>query len=289
VDVPFRVYSLYVQDQFQPIENLSLTVGVRRDEYSTVGSTTTPRIAIIYNPTPASTMKFLYGEAFRAPNVYEVYYEDPIGGAKRNTGLVSEKIRTSEFIFEHRVTDLFYATFSTYHYEMNNLIDQTLDPTDSLLQFQNRSDVFADGAEIELRALLKNGFRARISYSIQHVEDASTAFRLSNSPARLLKMNIAYPLTTYFYAAMEFLGESERMTVYGTTTSPVVITNASLWLRPAIVTQSALSDLLNNIECSVTIRNLFNTPYQTPGGFEHVQPSIPQDGRNITARLEYKF
>lgn len=37
------------------------------------------------------------------------------------------------------------------------------------------------------------------------------------------------------------------------------------------------------------VRNLFDVDYSTPGGFEHRQAAIGQDGRNYALRLEYRF
>jgi iron complex outermembrane receptor protein len=68
-DFAYSTFSLYIQDEYQVIKELSLTLGIRRDEYSSMGGSTTPRAGIVYNPVKSGTLKLLYGEAFRAPNV----------------------------------------------------------------------------------------------------------------------------------------------------------------------------------------------------------------------------
>jgi outer membrane receptor protein involved in Fe transport len=42
---------------------------------------------------------------------------------------------------------------------------------------------------------------------------------------------------------------------------------------------------MDKFQLSLLIRNLFNASYATPGGFEHVQASIPQDRRNFLVSL----
>ena len=69
-------WAVYMQDQFSILDNVILNAGVRYDHYKTFGDTVNPRIGIIYNPRKRTTLKFLYGEAFRAPNAYELYYGD---------------------------------------------------------------------------------------------------------------------------------------------------------------------------------------------------------------------
>ena len=70
------IWALFVQDEFRILRNLVLHAGVRYDNYETFGSTINPRLALIYSPWSKTTIKLVYGEAFRTPNVYELYYQD---------------------------------------------------------------------------------------------------------------------------------------------------------------------------------------------------------------------
>lgn len=62
-------------------------------------------------------------------------------------------------------------------------------------------------------------------------------------------------------------------------TDPFLVANTNLIAR----------EILDDLSVSLSIRNLFNTSYSNPGGFEHKQPSIPQDGRNVLIALLYSF
>ena len=42
-------------------------------------------------------------------------------------------------------------------------------------------------------------------------------------------------------------------------------------------------------ELEFRISNLFNTRYAYPGGVEHLQPAIGQDGRTFIVRLTTRF
>jgi outer membrane cobalamin receptor len=52
---------------------LTLTVGARGDYNTRYGSTFNPRAGIVARPSPATTLKFLYGSAFLAPSPYQEY------------------------------------------------------------------------------------------------------------------------------------------------------------------------------------------------------------------------
>ena len=88
--------ALYVQDEILLHRSLTATVGGRYDWWSLIGGTATPRVGLVYRTDADTAIKALYGEAYRAPTVYETYYyPDPLGRALR-----PERLRTSEVVYE---------------------------------------------------------------------------------------------------------------------------------------------------------------------------------------------
>lgn len=278
-DFPFSVFSLYVQDEYQIIPDLMLTFGIRRDSYSSAGSSTSPRGAIVLNPFKSATMKVLYGAAFRAPSVYEVNYQDPTTNYKVNPSLRSESIRTTEVVWEQRLGEEFFGVISLYNYRMNDLIDPVIDPSDSMKQFQNVSAVTASGIELELKARMRAGLHGYGNYAFQNAKDADRGKTLTNSPAHLLKVGCITSPLWHFSLAAEMQYETSRRTVYGKKTGSYVLANLNI----------STEQILDHLGCSILVRNLFDVAYKTPGGLEHRQAAILQDGRNYTVRIEYAF
>jgi iron complex outermembrane receptor protein len=182
-------------------------------------------------------------------------------------------------VWEQRWADEWLGTASFYHYDMKNLIDTKIDPVDSLKQFQNLNNVRANGFELEVNGRLKMGLGLNASYSYQDVVDGDTHVKLTNSPSHLADIRLTYPFFAYLSAALEMQYQSERVTVYQTTTPPFVLTNLNLIGH----------QFIEHVEFSLLVRNLFNVDYSLPGGFEHLQPGIQQDGRSFIARLELKY
>ncbi|MCD9006333.1 TonB-dependent receptor [Luteimonas sp. XNQY3] len=56
------------------IERLSLTAAVRREDYSSFGGVTTPKLGLIYAPGADLTLKASWGKSFKAPTLFERSY-----------------------------------------------------------------------------------------------------------------------------------------------------------------------------------------------------------------------
>ena len=139
-----HAWACYIQDEVTLTSALILNAGVRYDRTSFSGSTTNPRIAVIVNPAAGSTVKLLYGSAFRSPNVYELYYQSPASSPPMisNPDLRPEQIKMYELVFEQYLGTGFRATADGYYYKINDLINQTIDAAGNLV-FNNIEEVDA--------------------------------------------------------------------------------------------------------------------------------------------------
>jgi iron complex outermembrane receptor protein len=282
---PNTVLSTYVQDDHQITRALSVLAGLRSDAYQRIEDATSPRIAVILAPSRESTIKLLYGHAFRAPSPYEA--ADGGEGYKENTELRPETARTVEAIWQQRLSTALLGSVSLFRYRVSRLIDLTLDPADSLFQYRNVGDAEAKGVEVELQGRLGTGGTGYVSYSFQDASDRRTGQRLTNSPEHLLKAGSAVDLTRWLGAGLDTRYESGRRTLSGTETEPVLVSDVHL-LLPAR-SSAGRRGPLDRLELSIRINNLFDAAFATPGGVEHRQAAIAQDGRNLSAELGFRF
>ncbi len=143
------IWAFYFQDEFAIWDNLILNAGARYDHYDSFGGTVNPRFALIYNLKKTS-IKLLYGEAFRAPSTFEQFYGSANGTSfKANPNLKPETITTYELVVERYLGNHLRAAAAGYYYTTNGLISQTVDPTDDKISFQNVENIAA-------KALSKN-------------------------------------------------------------------------------------------------------------------------------------
>jgi iron complex outermembrane receptor protein len=281
---PGQNYGLYLQDEYRIVGNLILNAGARYDNFYSFGSTANPRVALIYRPAETTSLKLLYGTAFRAPTPYERYYND--GGISQvaSPNLKPETIASYELVAEQQIGKHLSASASGFYYEMENLIETATvpagEPYAGAIQLQNLGGANAKGAELASRGAWAGGFAARASYSFTDARDTLTGARLVNSPENLLKFGVTAPLyKAKIFATLEWDYMSDRITLGGQETKGFGTANFTLFTR----------ELLKGVELSASVYNLFDVKYSDPGGPEHAQDTILQNGRTGRVKLTWHF
>ncbi|MEY4918362.1 MAG: hypothetical protein RL616_2275, partial [Verrucomicrobiota bacterium] len=146
----------YAQANVQLLKQLTLDAGGRFDYFERFGSAANPRLALIYQPVETTTLKALYGTAFRAPNAYELYYVGT-GYDTSARDLKPEEITTYEGIVEQQITKWLRFSASGFYYEVDRLLAQVVNPGNGLLTIQNLDNAIGYGAEFELEARHHSG------------------------------------------------------------------------------------------------------------------------------------
>jgi len=270
-------WGLYALDEFALGEKTNFGIGIRYDRAASGDNSINPRLSLVHQWDGKTTFKFLYSEAFRAPNAYERYYTP--SGYLLNPSLQPETINTYEFILEKRLDEHTRLNASIYHYDITDLIDLTTDPDSELLTFRNLGQVRANGFTLEAERHWTNGARLRASYSWQLVEDEAGAW-LDNAPRHLAKLNWNQPLSGDIWrTGLELQYISKRRATQGNEVAGALITNLNLLGQP----------FGKNLDVALGIYNLFDQDYADPGGDEHFQAEIPQDGRSWRLKLDYRF
>jgi iron complex outermembrane receptor protein len=278
---PHTVPSLYLQDEYQITRTLSILAGVRFDEYDKSGTAVNPRGAVIFTPTRSTSLKLLYGRAYRAPAIAE---REPSEYSIPAPDLHEERAVTLELIYQQRLGRGLLGTVSVFDYKLDGLIDPIALESLDRQMFANVSNAHARGLEIGLDGRF-GSLSTYASYTLQRAHDEATDIVLTNSPRHLAKGGVAFRLPGGLRPALEVRYESGRRTLADTWTDDSFLADLNLGFTPPVSSRSPLSRL----EFSVRARNLFGARYSTPGGIEHLQPAIEQDGRTVLAELRYRF
>lgn len=280
-------WGIYVQDELSLSQQWAVNLGVRHDQFDNDDSSTNPRLAVLYHPSDTSTAKLIYGTAFRAPNMYELYYNDS-GTWLPSLNLEPETIKTLEFVFEQTLNSSLRWVVSAYHNQFDDLIALKTDSgpdtipgnADDFLIFDNLHQATTNGVDIEINKQFKNDLKAAFSLSSQRTENDSTGDVLVNSPQTMAKLNLRQPLLDdRLTAALELQYQGGRKTIAASETDSFVLANITL----------SLYEWTKGLTVSASIYNLLDEVYAYPGSEEHLQDAIEQDGRLYRMKLDYRF
>lgn len=273
-------YGIFAQGDVQILDNLRLNAGVRYDHYSTFGSTTNPRFALIYHPSSRGTLKLIHGTAFRAPNPYEFAYSG--ANAIPNPELGPEEIESDEIVLEQRIGSNYRMAISAYQNRIKGLIEQVVvNPADGTSQFQNRAQTRSRGVEAELEGRWKNGVQFKVSFAHQLTKDETTGDQLSNSPRSIAKGLLSFPLIEdHLSAGLEVQYRGGVLSTAGNPVDDYWFANLNLLAKDVG---------FKGLDISAGVFNIFDERYDYPGTDADASETIRQDGRTFFIQATYRF
>lgn len=272
----YRV-GLYAQDEWRLAEPLLATLGLRVDRNDVTGTNLSPRVALIWQATPATTLKALYGRAHRAPNAYERDYDDGFAQVA-NPALRGERIDTTELVVDQRVGHDFTVRGSLYYWTMHGLITLSTDPVSGIPQYQSGEMVQARGLELSADKTWGRGARLRGSISYQDVGYAGGG-TLLNSPKLLGKVNASGPLGFGLRLGYEVRYDGKRRSLDGSDLGGYAVSNLRL----------SADQWAKGLEVALAVSNLFDKRYAHPGADSNWQNALEQDGRSVRLAVGYRF
>jgi outer membrane receptor protein involved in Fe transport len=281
-----------------------LSVGGRYDAYSTFGRSFNPRVALIVKPYDGGNIKLMFGKAFRAPSIYELYFQTT-GSQIANPSLHPESMYSAEIEYSHRFTPTVTGLVSVYENVIENLIAQqgVQDPTlgVQVVQYENTSTPVATmGVEAELRREWKDGWMASVSYSfarsvylkdealaaITTLEHDPTRREVPNAPENLAAFRAGAPILGRALMAMTRLAfTGARYDIHDVVSTMANPQPAQQMTNSALVWDLMLSGTEPrwHIRYSLGAYNLFGWRYTVPVSAEFRQDQIVQNGRTFLA------
>ena len=268
---PSHVVSLFAQDEWHFHPDWLLNLGLRYDKNGDYAAVTSPRVALIWQPTQRLSLKAMTGSAYRVPNSFERFYDD--GGATQvaNPDLQPEYITSNELAAAYRFGQSGRVGLSYYQNRMRDLIDQATDSS-GILRFTNQDQIHAQGVELDAENTWSGGYRLRGSVAWQQSQrdDGST---LIDSPRLLGKLAFGVPIAYGWTASGELLGQSSRQGENGPVPGYGIV-NLSVSSTP----------VARYGQFSLQIHNIGDRHYADPSSSYMLQQSIEQNGRLFNLR-----
>ena len=159
------IWAAYVEDLWDILEDLRLTIGGRYDHYSDFGGQFSPRVGLNWDFAKNYYAKFLYGRAFRAPTFNELYH--PVDG---NPDLEPVTKDTYELNFGARFFPSFSAQITGYYFKGENEIGFELIETSLVSKYTNLESSEGKGFQLQMKYDFGRGTYLSMNYTYQDLE-----------------------------------------------------------------------------------------------------------------------
>lgn len=227
--------SPFAQLEWEIIPPLVLSLGGRVDAPSDYDPRFTPRAGLIWEAGPRSTIKLLYGESFRVPNIEERYAGE--AGLVPNPALRPEMNRSWELIFGHRPNSVWTLESRLYRVLSSDLITSRLTGANPLIPDEsilvNDEDFLTEGWDASIAAHFDCGIELRGSATLQRTTDRSTGVEVADAPGELVKLAVSTPLgRPCARLSLELMHVGSRRDVSGFEVDGYVTANATLRFHP---------------------------------------------------------
>jgi iron complex outermembrane receptor protein len=249
---------------------------LRYDHYNDFGSTLNPRLAMVWGVTDRINLKFLYGEAFRAPSLVELY------GYTGNENLTDEEVKTYEAGIDFYLNSRFSLGVNYFYSRIEDIITQT---RIGLKDYFENSDVLkTQGVELQIKGEYGNGNYWQIGYTYQDPRLGSERQRSAGIPYHQATLSANYKILPWLNSHLDILWMGERPRENGDDRADLD--------SYTTVDISLLTGKWQGLEFQGSIHNLFDTHYDDPdesGSARIIQDDYPREGISCLFTVRYSF
>ncbi len=271
---------LFIQDIWTLSDTLELTAGARHDDYSDFGSTVNPRLALVWNNSDHFTTKMMYGQAFRAPSFVEI--QNTTSGT-----LEPETSETVELGFSYIASDAFTLGMNLFKYDMENIIKW------SGGQYQNQSEFFVTGIELEAQWQIRDNLRVSGNYSVRNPQDNSERNDYEPYQDGYLRADWRFRTDWNWNIQANWTADRRRSDTNDNTENKIGGTAHDYLVRPdlddnLLVDTTVRYNHSDRWEFAASIKNLFDEGALESSG-RTVPYDLPLPRRNFFVEARYRF
>lgn len=264
---------VFAQDEWNLVKDWALTVGIRHDRYSDFGSTTNPRLALVWDAAYNVVVKAMHGEAFRAPTFVEQYaINNPVQSGSPD--IKPETITTNELAIAWQPDSKLQTNLNFFHYRMRNIIQLVA------AKMQNSGDQTGRGLELEAIFDAASNLRLTGNYSLQHSLVTATGQDAGMSPHRRLFGRADWRFAPLWQFGTTVNHVADRMREPGDTRPQIPdYTTVDLTLRR--------EKIAGDLDVRAMVTNLFNANAREPTFMSvGMYSDLPLPGRAFYIQLQ---
>lgn len=269
-----QLLAFFIQDEIQPLENVFLTLGLRRDDFDTFGHTTTGRAAAAWLMAKQKLkLRTSYGTGFRSPSFLDLYgtsafYQgNPNLRAEESRGwdagldyyFAQQRGSLSATWFENRFTDLIAYDFSVFPGTTKNI-----------------EAARTRGLELKADLRFDPATRVQLAYTYLEAENDTKNNRLLRRPRHSATANLWHDFNGGFSGGMGASWVAGREDVHANTFATI---DGEDYLVARLY---GAWEMNQQLTLKVRIENLFDESYEQVHGY-------PQPGIGVFGGVQWKF
>jgi len=276
-----NVYAAYVEDIWDILDDLRLTIGGRYDYYTESGGQLSPRLGVNWEFAQDYNTKFLYGRAFRAPSFADLYHF-----TFGNPDLKNETDDTFELSLGANFLP-FSGQATGFYNVLKDAIILEQDSSGGVPRYQwaNADSVKRYGVELQIKYDFGRGTYLSMNYTQLNVDVGGSGADAWMEPTRLGTLTGNVRLNRYLNLNAQVLyrgGWSREQGDPRDDPGDYVIANTTL------IAKNFLKEL-KGLEVRATVYNLFNKEYTSPTAAGELPGDMPMPGINFMLELRYTF
>ena len=242
-----NIDSLYGQLSTQPLPNLNINAGIRRDWHSGYGNETTFGADGVY-ALSNTTFRASYGEGFKAPTLYQLF------GDYGNQNLLAETAKGWDAGVSHRFGKRVELTANYFSRNTRNQIDFDL----GTYTYSNLTKTYAEGVEVIADVNPIDSLRLSANYTYIESKDSNTGLDLRRRPQHTFSIRGDYvwdiglatgATVRYSGASYENAANIDRLDSY------------------VLVDLTARYPINDAVEFTARVENLLDENYETARGY----------------------
>ena len=252
--------------EFKPIDELTITGGVRIDDHQRFGNETTGRVAAAYNPSEQITLRASWGQGFKAPTIFQTTFFC-CGAVAPNADLEAETSQAFDVGMDWRSPDGRAQAGVTY---FNQDIENQIDFSFAVGGYENIAVVESQGVEVYASYALTQWLNIAADYAFIDSQDGA-GNELSRIPEHSADVTIALDPQGPFSGALLVRYNGAEQNTDGTTLDS--------WTRVDLTGRYQLNE---HFELFGRVENLFDADYQQVLGY-----GTPRISGSIGVRARY--
>lgn len=274
------MYASYHQN-WQLHDDVIVSVGIRYDRYSDFGSTTNPRLSLIWQVNDKLSLKAFTGSAFKAPSISQLYAQNnpAIHG---NPEVKEERINTLELgnSIRYELNENLILGLSLFRYRAKDLIAYAPSANSSASIAQNLGEQKGVGGEFTVKSKITENISIDGHYSYLRAQSGD-GDNIADVPTQMAYLGVNWRVDSRLSLSMYSKWINERLRPSGDNRDTLPSYNLT-------TISIQYQDVFAGFDGSLVVNNLFDAHGKDPS-----ESPIPNDfainGRHLMLGLSRDF